>query len=170
MSTITIEIPDELDPIIEEFCKKEERSKSWLVEKALVEKLEDWCDIRIALKEKTEHEKDPTMKISSENLLKKFSLTKSNVIKKEPSKLKLKIGISCFVLFILLIFLSLLTSMNDILIPLAIISHISGMYFLGTSGYARRNFYYWNNCRNYGPYSFDYSDPIFRIHHRNDNN
>lgn len=42
MSTITVRIPDELNPLIEEFCKIEDRSKSWLVKRALEEKLEEW--------------------------------------------------------------------------------------------------------------------------------
>ena len=46
MSTITVRIPDELNPLIEEFCKIEDRSKSWLVKKALEEKLKEWRDTK----------------------------------------------------------------------------------------------------------------------------
>lgn len=42
MSTITVRIPDELNSLIEEFCKAEDRSRSWLVKKSLEEKLGEW--------------------------------------------------------------------------------------------------------------------------------
>lgn len=42
MPSITVRIPDELIPLIENFCKVEDRSRSWLVKKALEEKLGEW--------------------------------------------------------------------------------------------------------------------------------
>jgi len=46
MPTITVRVPDKLNLIIGKFCKAEDRSKSWLVKKALMEKLEEWQDMR----------------------------------------------------------------------------------------------------------------------------
>lgn len=95
---------------------------------------------------------------------------KTDAQKEKTSKLKLKAGIACLGLFALLIVLMLLTSMNGILLSLAIISHISGMFLLATSGYTKGNFCRnrcWSSWKSWGPYSFDYSDPIFRSHHRN---
>jgi hypothetical protein len=92
---------------------------------------------------------------------------KPNTHKEKASKLKLKASLACFGFFMLMIFVMLLTSMNGILLSLAVISHISGMYLLATSGYAKRYCCNWVHCRNQsGPYSFNYSDPIFRSHHR----
>jgi predicted transcriptional regulator len=76
MSTITVRIPDELDPIIEEFCEKEERSKSWLVKKALQEKLEEWRDSKIALKSQAEYEKNPNILLSHDQVWKELGLKK----------------------------------------------------------------------------------------------
>lgn len=42
MVTLTVRISDELNAAIEEFCKVEDRSKSWLIKKAIQEKLERW--------------------------------------------------------------------------------------------------------------------------------
>ena len=74
MSTITVRIPDELDPIIEEFCKKEERSKSWLIKKALMEKFEEWKDLRDGIKALEVHRKNPKI-ISHKDLMKNLGLT-----------------------------------------------------------------------------------------------
>ncbi len=70
MSTITVRIPEELDPIIEEFCKEEDRSKSWLIKRALKEKLEEWRDTRIALKGHNEYEKNPDSFLSHDKFWK----------------------------------------------------------------------------------------------------
>jgi predicted transcriptional regulator len=74
MSTITVRIPDKLDSVIDEFCKKEDRSKSWLVKKALMEKLEDWQDLHDGVKALAEHKKNPKVK-SSKDLMKELGLT-----------------------------------------------------------------------------------------------
>ena len=41
MITLTVRISRELNLLIEEFCKEEDRSKSWFTRKALEEKLEE---------------------------------------------------------------------------------------------------------------------------------
>ena len=50
MSTLTVRIPEELKAAIAKFCQEEDRSKSWLIKRALQEKLEDWQDLRDGLK------------------------------------------------------------------------------------------------------------------------
>lgn len=56
MSTLTVRVPDELEEALNHFCKEEDRSKSWLIKKALQEKLEDWLDYKAAVKALEEHE------------------------------------------------------------------------------------------------------------------
>ena len=56
MTVLTVKIPDELNSIVEKYCKEEERSKSWLLKKALQEKLEDWKDLRAAKKGRVRYE------------------------------------------------------------------------------------------------------------------
>ncbi len=86
---------------------------------------------------------------------------------KKKAELKLKAGIGCLLFFMLMIFAMLLTSTNGILLSLAIVAHISGMFLIATSGLAKRSFCYRCNWKNWGnPYSFNYSDPIFRANHR----
>jgi predicted DNA-binding protein len=72
MSTITVRIPDELDPIIKEFCEEEDRSKSWLVKRALKEKLKEWKDLKLALKARVEYEKNPESFLSHEDFWRKI--------------------------------------------------------------------------------------------------
>jgi predicted transcriptional regulator len=78
MSTITVRIPDELDPIIDEFCKEEDRSKSWLVKKALKEKLQEWRDVRIALEARGEYEKNPNILLSHDEVWGELGLKKKH--------------------------------------------------------------------------------------------
>jgi len=94
----------------------------------------------------------------------------TNTQKEMASKLKLKAGIACLGLFALLIVVMLITSMNGILLSLAVVSHISGMYFLATSGYAKGNFCH-NNCwsnwaHKYSKDPMDPRNPFYRSRHR----
>ena len=75
MSTVTVRIPDELEKIMEKFCKKEDRSKSWLIKKAIQEKLEDWEDLQDGLRALRKHKKNPQT-ISLDDLAKELGLTK----------------------------------------------------------------------------------------------
>ncbi len=78
MSTITVRVPDELEKIMEKFCKKEDRTKSWLIKKAVQEKLEDWEDLQDALSALKKHKKNPKT-IDHEDLVKKLGLTKKDL-------------------------------------------------------------------------------------------
>lgn len=61
MTTLTVRIPEELDKLLQKFCEEEDRSKSWLLKKALQEKLEDWLDERAGLKALKDHKKTPNV-------------------------------------------------------------------------------------------------------------
>lgn len=74
MTTLTFRVPDELNQLLEELCKEEDRSKSWFMKKALQEKLEDWQDLRDGLKALKEHDKNPRV-ISHKALMKDLGLT-----------------------------------------------------------------------------------------------
>lgn len=78
MSSITVKIPDSLEQVLNDFCKQEERSKSWIIRKALAEKLEDWKDLRDGLKSLEKHKKNPKV-ISQEELIKKLGLTEEDL-------------------------------------------------------------------------------------------
>lgn len=78
MTTVTFRIPDELNEILEELCKEQDRSKSWFMRKALQEKLEDWRDLRVGLKALKKHKKNPEL-ISHDDLLKKLGLTNKDL-------------------------------------------------------------------------------------------
>ena len=66
MTTLTVRITEDLDQILAEFCKEEDRSKSWFMKKALIEKIEEWRDARIAIKGRAEYEKNPDSFLSHE--------------------------------------------------------------------------------------------------------
>ncbi len=90
--------------------------------------------------------------------------------KRKIGKLKLRAGAVCLGMFLLMILIMLLTSMNVILLSLAIIFHISGMFLIATSGFSKGYFCHHCNWQTQnGPYSFNYSDQIFRSHHRHYN-
>jgi len=74
MTTLTVRIPDDLDKKISLFCKAEDRSKSWLIKKALQEKLQDWIDLQIAKKGSAQYDKNPGIAISHEELLKELGI------------------------------------------------------------------------------------------------
>ncbi len=78
MTTLTVRISDELDQALQQFCKEEDRSKSWLLKKALQEKLEDWQDLRIAKKGRAQYEKNPHLTIGHEALIKELGIKKKN--------------------------------------------------------------------------------------------
>jgi RHH-type rel operon transcriptional repressor/antitoxin RelB len=76
MTTLTFRVPDELDQFLEEICKEEDRSKSWFMRKALEEKLEEWRDLRIALKAKDEYENNPDILLSHDEVWKELGFKK----------------------------------------------------------------------------------------------
>ena len=67
----------------------------------------------------------------------------------KKSKLKLRAGIVCLSMFLLLILIMLLTSTNGILISLAIAFHISGMFLIATSGLTKGRSYHHYNSQTY---------------------
>jgi predicted transcriptional regulator len=74
MATLTVRIPEELELVIKDFCSKEDRSKSWLIKKALQEKLEDWQYLYDGLKALEKHRKNPRV-TSHKDLMKLLGLT-----------------------------------------------------------------------------------------------
>ncbi|MES2961894.1 MAG: DUF6290 family protein [Pseudomonadota bacterium] len=78
MTTLTVRISQELDELLQEFCREEDRSKSWILKKALQEKLEDWQDLRDGLKALKNHKKNPNI-MSHETLVKELGLTKKDL-------------------------------------------------------------------------------------------
>ncbi len=76
MTTVTFKIPDELNELLEELCREEDRSKSWFMRKALQEKLEDWRDLRVAKKGRKAYEARPDLAISHDQLLKDLKIRK----------------------------------------------------------------------------------------------
>jgi predicted transcriptional regulator len=76
MTTVTFRIPDELNEILEELCRQEDRSKSWFMRKALEEKLEDWRDLMVAKKGRKTYESKPDLAISHNQLLKELGIKK----------------------------------------------------------------------------------------------
>ena len=78
MKALTVRISEELDQVVQEFCKKEDRSKSWLIKKALQEKLEDWEDLRDGLKALEEHRRNPQV-TSCEDLMRELGLIEKDL-------------------------------------------------------------------------------------------
>ena len=70
---ITVRIPDQLEEIMSQFCKEEDRSRSWFIKRAIEDKLEDWQDLRDGIKALKKHQKNPSV-ISHDNLLKELDL------------------------------------------------------------------------------------------------
>jgi predicted DNA-binding protein len=79
MSVLTVRIPEELAKMLETFCKEEDRTKSWLIKKALQEKLEDWQDYRTGVRELKKYKKNPNQAITHEQLIKKLGLTQEEI-------------------------------------------------------------------------------------------
>lgn len=79
MTTLTFRVPESLAEELEELCKEQDRTKSWFMKKALEEKMQEWRDIRIALKGRAEYEKNPDSAISHDQLLKELGLTDSDI-------------------------------------------------------------------------------------------
>ncbi len=95
----------------------------------------------------------------------------TNSQKEKNNKLKLKAGVACLCLFLIMIVAMLLTSINGIMISIAVASHITGMVFLFLSGKFRSQ----NNFRTLAPsdWSYQYSknpldptNPFYRSRHR----
>ncbi|MBU6140678.1 MAG: ribbon-helix-helix protein, CopG family [Proteobacteria bacterium] len=82
MSIITVRVSDELEAVLGRYCKEEDRSKSWLIKKALQEKLEDWLDYKAAVDALEEHEIKGGKTHSIESVARELGVTlkkKSNV-------------------------------------------------------------------------------------------
>ncbi len=56
MTTLTVRIPDELNLMLSNISTKQERSRSWIVKKALQSYLEDLDDANIAAKALEEYQ------------------------------------------------------------------------------------------------------------------
>jgi hypothetical protein len=96
---------------------------------------------------------------------------KLNSQKDRSDKLKLKAGIACLGLFLLMICAMLLTSINGIMISVAVVSHLAGMILLFLSGRFRplRNAPVVNANDWAGKYSqnpLDPTNPFYRSRHR----
>ena len=74
MSTLTVRIPDNLNEVLEKFCKADERSKSWFVKKALQTYLEDLEDYRAGIKALEEFERSDKKTYSIEEVAKECGI------------------------------------------------------------------------------------------------
>ncbi|MES2677596.1 MAG: DUF6290 family protein [Pseudomonadota bacterium] len=74
MSVLTFRIPADLEKVLEKFCEEEDRTKSWLIKKALQEKLEDWQDYRSGIKALKEHKKSGSKTYSLEEIAKELGI------------------------------------------------------------------------------------------------
>ena len=79
MTTLTFRVPDELAEELENICKEEERSKSWFMKKALIEKIEELRDVRIALKARAEYERNPDSLLSHDEVLSELGISKDEL-------------------------------------------------------------------------------------------
>lgn len=74
MSVLTVRIPQDLEKMLNQFCKEEDRTKSWLIKKAIQEKLEDWNDYRSGIKALKEHKKSGSKTYSLEEVAKELGI------------------------------------------------------------------------------------------------
>jgi predicted DNA-binding protein len=91
MSILTVRVSEELETVLSHYCKEEDRSKSWLIKKALQEKLEDWLDYKAAVAALEEHEIGGGKTYSIESAAKEFGVTlkkKKNVEHRSHAKSK----------------------------------------------------------------------------------
>lgn len=95
----------------------------------------------------------------------------TNSQKEKNNKLKLRAGIACLGLFLLMIIAMLLTSINGIMISVAVVSHLAGMALLFLSGQFRSL----HNFRavvpsdwayKYSKNPLDPTNPFYRSRHR----
>lgn len=96
---------------------------------------------------------------------------KFNSQKEKSDKLKLKAGVACLGLFLLMICAMLLTSINGIMISIAVASHLAGMILLFLSGRFRslRNSREVNAndwAHRYSKNPLDPTNPFYRSRHR----
>lgn len=66
MTTLTFRVPDSLADKLDEMCREQDRTKSWFMKRALQEKMEEWHDVKIALKGRAEYENNPGSFLSHE--------------------------------------------------------------------------------------------------------
>lgn len=79
MSVLTVRIPQELKKMLETFCKEEDRTKSWLIKKALREKLEDWNDCRARVNSPKEYKNNPSLVANHKKLTKELGLAQKEI-------------------------------------------------------------------------------------------
>lgn len=98
-------------------------------------------------------------------------MDKAKKQKRRGDNKKLKAGIACLCLFLFMIIAMLLTSINGIMISIAVVSHLTGMVLLFLSGKARplHNFHTaqptdWASQYSRNP--LDPTNPFYRSRHR----
>jgi RHH-type rel operon transcriptional repressor/antitoxin RelB len=74
INTISVKIPKDLDKILALVAKKEDRSKSAVIRRALQEYLEDQEDLQIGLEALAKYKANPEATITLEELMKKHGL------------------------------------------------------------------------------------------------
>jgi RHH-type rel operon transcriptional repressor/antitoxin RelB len=74
MSTISFKIKDELEPILERFCTKMERTKTYFINKALESYLEDLYFYEKGIEALEEHEKSGSKTYSIEEVAEELGI------------------------------------------------------------------------------------------------
>jgi predicted DNA-binding protein len=74
MSTISFKIKDELEPILDRFCKKMERTKTYFINKALESYFEDLYFYEKGIEALEEHEKAGSKTYSIEELAQELGI------------------------------------------------------------------------------------------------
>ncbi|MBU6338667.1 MAG: ribbon-helix-helix protein, CopG family [Rickettsiales bacterium] len=78
MTTVTFRLPDELNEELEQLCEEQDRTKSWFIKRALIDKLEEWRDVKAALKAKNEYEKNPNILLSHDEVWESLGFKKKS--------------------------------------------------------------------------------------------
>ena len=78
MTTLTVRIPDELGEILEKTAHEQERSKAWLVKKAIQNYLEDLVDYKAGVKSLVNFEKNKQT-YTLEEIMKKHRITREEL-------------------------------------------------------------------------------------------
>lgn len=96
---------------------------------------------------------------------------KLNAQKEKNNKLKLKAGVACLGLFVLMICAMLFTSINGIMTSIAVVSHLAGMILIFLSGRFRPFHNFRGVTANdwahrYSKDPLDPTNPFYRSRHR----
>lgn len=78
MTTLTFRVPDELAKELDILCKEQDRSKSWFMKKALIEKIQDWKDYKAGAQALQEHYNSGAKTHSLESVAKEFGINLDN--------------------------------------------------------------------------------------------